>query len=244
MKTSLAFRSIRTRIMTATALVIVAIVSAVVWVWASSERNVYRDLSRKHVQSLALALSQAWTNELQDQNWSQIRINMDFFLKDNKDVLYTLVSHQQLSNQIVAASPIEFQDQYIPDMVPLSVTEQALLPGPPRTVETFILQTIQLPNEPPRANPGERVIEAVSEIRTSANEVIGTIRIGISLRQVDQAVASAIQKALLVGVIGLGVGLAGAFILARELSEPVQRLQASAAKIAAGDLSHRAHIPL
>ncbi|MEW6494570.1 MAG: adenylate/guanylate cyclase domain-containing protein, partial [Cyanobacteriota bacterium] len=52
----------------------------------------------------------------------------------------------------------------------------------------------------------------------------------------------AIYNALMVGALGWAVGLAGAYILAWQLSNPVRRLKISAIKIAAGDLHHRADI--
>lgn len=239
------FRSIHTRIMTATTLLIVVIIGSVVWLWAKNESHLYRQQKRREAQSLVVALANAWTNELTDQNWSQIRLGLTLLMERNSDFMYMLVSDVRASNQIVAASPIDFQEQYVPDIVPPGITE-----GANRTlynttvVETFILRDLEFPKGKIRARRGERVIEVSTAIRNSAGEKIGTFRIGISLVAVNDAVSNAIRKALLVGAFGLAVGLAGAYVLAHQLSNPIRRLQVSASKIAAGDLQHRAEVDL
>jgi adenylate cyclase len=101
---------------------------------------------------------------------------------------------------------------------------------------------VEFPKGERRGRRGERVIEVATGIRNATGEKIGTLRIGISLRQVNRAVRAAINKALLVGLLGLGFGLVGAYVLAYQLSNPLRRLQLSAAKIAEGDLEHRADI--
>ncbi len=237
------FHSIRTRIMTATTLLIVAIVGTVVWSWAKNESDVYYEQKRQEAQTLAVALSNAWTNELVDQNWSQIRLGLNLLLRRNPEFVYILLSDAQLSNQIVAASPQDFQEQYVPDIVPVNITNAALAVSINTHVEeTFILRDIEFPKNHRRARRGERVLEVSSGIRNASGEKVGTLRIGISLRQVNRAVRNAVHKALLVGFLGLACGLAGAYFLAQQLSNPVRRLQISAAKIAAGDLQHRADI--
>jgi class 3 adenylate cyclase len=229
--------------MTATTLLIVAIVGAVVWSWEKIEGDDLREQTRQQAQTLAVALSNALTNELVDQNWGQIRLGLNLMLRRNPEFVYILVSDARASDQIVAAMPNDFQDQYIPDVVPADITNAALqvYTDTPPVVETFILRDIEFQGER-RARRGERVLEVASDIRNASGEKIGTFRLGISLRQVNRAIVKAVNKALLVGVLGLAVGLVGAYILARELTNPVRRLQISATKIADGDLEHRADI--
>jgi len=246
------FRSIRTRVMSATTLLIMTLVGTLVWRWASSESNLYRQQKLNEAKSFALALSESWSGKLIDQDWSEMRTGFNVLMNQNDDFAYVIVSDQRLANQIVAASPGDFHEQYIPDIVPVPVTERALKSSPlgrdlkpiPIAVETVVLRDIEYPPGQVRVKKGDRVIEASSDIIIGAGEKLGTIRIGISLQSVDRAVANAINQALLVGALGLAFGLVSAYILARRLSEPVQRLQISAAKIAAGDLQHRAEINL
>jgi adenylate cyclase len=137
------FRSIRTRIMAATILLIMAIVSTVVWSWAKNESEIYRSSEEEEAQTLAAALSSAWTNALVDQNWGQIRLNINLLLKRNPEFVYILVSDTRLSNQIVAALPDDFQEQYVPDVVPTEVTNKALeVYGDTHVKETFLLRRV------------------------------------------------------------------------------------------------------
>lgn len=229
--------------MAATTFLILVIVTAVVWSWAKNESEVYRSSERQQAQTLAISLSNAWTNELVDQNWSQIRLGLNLMLRRNPEFIYILVSDARLSNQIVAAAPDDFMEQYIPDNVPVEDTKSAwTVYDGTRLVEPYLLRNIEFPKGAVRARRGEQVIEVASDIRNATGERIGTLRIGISLRRVNRAVRDAINKALMVGAMAWAFGLAGAYILARQLSNPVQRLQISAAKIAAGDLHHRADI--
>jgi|GEM_PF-1488091 len=235
------FRSIRTQIMATTTLVIVLIISAVIWLWATNESEFYIQQKQVQAKSIAVLLAESWANELYDQNWSQIRLGMDIIARGNDDFVYILVSDNRLANQIVGSAPTDFQEQYVPDIVPVAITDRAVLVQnhQPLAVETFILRDLQLPNGRLLARRGDRVIEAAASIRV-AEKKIGTFRVGLSLRELDEAVANAVRKALLVGVLGLGVSLISTYLLAKRISDPVHRLQRSAEKIAAGDLRHRA----
>ncbi|MEP0856877.1 adenylate/guanylate cyclase domain-containing protein [Trichocoleus sp. DQ-U1] len=239
-----AFHSIRTQIMTATTLLIVTLVGSIVWVWAETESNLYRQQQKSQAKSLVKLSAYALANELSEDNWSQIRVDLDLLMKENQDFLYILVSDVRKKNQILASSPSDFQNQYIPDIVPVKVTNAALdLSQKSSAVETFALRDIKF-LESIRAKRGERIIEVSSDVQMVSGEKIGTLRIGMSLRQINRAVVYAVNQALLVGTVGLFVGLVYAYILAKRLSDPVQRLQVSAARIAAGDLHHRAEINL
>ncbi|HEY9297606.1 MAG TPA: adenylate/guanylate cyclase domain-containing protein [Phormidium sp.] len=230
--------------MTATTLLIVTLVGSIVWVWAETESNLYRQQQKSQAKSLVKLSAYALANELSEDNWSQIRVDLDLLMKENQDFLYILVSDVRKKNQILASSPSDFQNQYIPDIVPVKVTNAALdLSQKSSAVETFALRDIKF-LESIRAKRGERIIEVSSDVQMVSGEKIGTLRIGMSLRQINRAVVYAVNQALLVGTVGLFVGLVYAYILAKRLSDPVQRLQVSAARIAAGDLHHRAEINL
>ncbi|GAX40426.1 adenylate/guanylate cyclase [Tolypothrix sp. NIES-4075] len=238
-----AFRSIRTRIMAGATLLSIALVGSVVSVWAKTESHLYRQEKLNEAKLFSRVLSTTlFSNHLAEKNWSQIRLNLDLLMKENKDFVYILVSDARMDNQIVGASLRDFQGQYIPDIVPLYVTNIALnLSEKPSIVDTFVLRDIQFLGMM-RAKQGDRVMEVASDIQTVTGKKIGTLRFGISLRQVDRVVAYAVNQALMVGAVGLGIGLPCAYILAMRLSKPILELQMSAIKIAAGDLQHRAQI--
>ena len=239
----LAFRSIRTQIMTSTTLLILGLIAAIVTVWAKSDSTLYRQEKLNDAKITARVLSSTYSNELSEENWSQIRINLHLLMQENQDVVYVFVSDNRLDNQIVAGSPPEFVNQYIPDIVPLNVTKKAIYSSNIQALvsETFLLTDVYF-GEKLRGKRGERVIEVASDVLGLSQQKLGTLRIGISLRRVDIAVRNAVNKALMVGFIGLNIGLVCAYILAHRLSDPVRRLQMSVAKIANGDLQHRAAI--
>ncbi|MBD2303463.1 HAMP domain-containing protein [Nostoc sp. FACHB-87] len=237
------FRSIRTRIITATTLLNVALVGAIVLVWAKTENTLYREQKLNEARFVSRVLgTSTFANHLEERNWSQMRLNLNVMLRENADFVYILVSDARLENQIIAAYPEYLQGQYIPDIVPLKVSDAAWKASPKsNSIETFALTDINFGNHI-RAKRGDRIIEVASTIYRLSGDKIGTLRIGVSLRQVNLAVANAVNKALIVGFISLLVSLVCAYILARRLSNPIRRLQTSAAQIASGDLQHRAEI--
>jgi class 3 adenylate cyclase/HAMP domain-containing protein len=244
MKRYFAFRSIRTRIMTGTTVLIVGLMGAVLSVWANTEINLYRQQQLHQARALSKLLDHTLSDELAEQNWSQIRLNLDLLMQQNEDFVYILVSDIRQENQIVAASPGEFQEQYIPDIVPLSTTNIALgLSNKDSITPTFALRDIKF-FQALRARRGESLVELASEIRMTSGDKLGTLRIGLSQRYVNRAILHALAQALAVGGLGLTVGLVSAYIMARRLSQPILRLQVSAAKIAAGDLEHRADVDI
>lgn len=238
----LIFRSIRTRIITTTTLLLLALIGAVVSVWAKSESDLYYQEKILEANTFSKVLAFTLSNELVEENWSQIRLNLDLLLKENQEFVYVFVSDSRQENQIVATSVSEFQDQYVPDVVPVSVTNNALELSQSSTfAETFILRDIYFSGKL-RVKRGEKVMEVASGIYLLSGKKIGTLRLGMSLQRVDRAITNAVNQALTVGAVGLTIGWIFAYILAKRLSDPIRRLQISAGKIAAGDLQHRAKI--
>lgn len=239
----LAFPSIRMQLMTAVTLSSVTLLGSVVLLWANTGSHRFRQQKLNEAQLFSRVLSRTlFPNHLAEQNWSQIRLNLDLLLQENEDFVYALVSDARMGNQIVAASSGEFQSQYIPDIVPLEITNKALnLPEQSSVMETFLLRDIEFSGNL-RAKRGERIIEIASDIQLLKGEKIGTLRLGISLKAVEIAVAKILNQTLAVGGVGFVLGLVLAYILSIRLSKPIQSLQISAAKIAAGDLEHRAEI--
>jgi class 3 adenylate cyclase/HAMP domain-containing protein len=239
---TLGFSSIRTRLMAATTALVLVVLGAVVWLWTDSERTQLRRQKEDEARAFSSVLAVAFMNELDDENWSQIRIAADLLLARNRDFVYVLVSDARQGGRIVAASPAEYAEQFVPDLVRTDVTARALTPSPePRSTETWLLRDVDFEGEP-RATAGERIVEVASDVRTASGDVAGTFRVGISLRAVDQAVADAATKTIGIGLVSLLVGLVGAWVLAARMTSPVRRLKDSAAQIAAGDLERRAEI--
>jgi adenylate cyclase len=236
-------RSIGTRLMLATTLLIVAVVGVVVWRWTASERDNLRSQKRTEARSFATSLASAYMNELDDDNWSQIRVGAELLLKDNPDFVYAIVHDDRRDGRIVAAAPPELVDQYVPDLVRLEVTHGAIArtAGDGVEVETWLLRDVVHAGAL-RAGRGERIIEVAAPMRVASGKRTGVLRVGISLAAVDRAVRAAALTAAGIGALSLLVGLLGALLLARRMVRPIRRLGASASQIASGDLAHRAAI--
>ena len=100
-----------------------------------------------------------------------------------------------------------------------------------RLEETFLLRDIEFRGVP-RALRGERIVEVAADIEIQEHRV-GVLRVGVSLRAVEEARRRALEEALVFGLISLLVGMLGAFFLARQITGPIRELEASTARMAA-----------
>ena len=235
------FRSIATRLTAGTALLVIALVGVMVWQWTATERRLVRDQKQTEARSFAVAMANAFMNELDDENWGQVRVNAELMLATNPDFVYILLHAHRHDDRIVAGAPAEQNEQYVPDLVPLAVTTGALAAEDAISQESYLLAPVTVGGEV-RARRGERIVEVATPMRMASGGVIGTLRVGVSLAAVERAANAAIRKALAIGALALVLGLLGAFAVARRLTRPVRYLAADTAKIAAGDLSHRARV--
>ncbi len=201
----------------------ILIISTVLWVLVNDTIATYRLQTRQEAQMFAIALSNAWADELENQNWSQIRLGINLLLERNPSFVYLLVSDARLSNQIVAAAPADFQEQFFPDVVSAKVTESAWkVYGGTHLEETYLLRTVELPKGQLRGHQGEPIMEVAADMRDVSGEKKGTLRIGISLRKVNRNFAHSTLKTtyrmLLAGSLIIGVNLIGCYIFVRRLT--------------------------
>jgi adenylate cyclase len=248
----LVFRSIQTRIMIAITLLILLVVTSMVSVWATTEKEFYRSQKIQQAQSFAATFGQSLQLELSEKNWANMRIKMNLLMQSNDDFVYVIADDLREQHQIVAAAPANLAGQYITDLVPVSVSKRAVHFGQTdvttslqaRIAETYLLRDIEFPAGKIRAHRGEQIIEAAIDIPNTSNlnAVSGTFRVGITLRHLETQIFNAIKKTLLVGIAALILGILSAYYLGWMLSQPILRLRQSAAQIAAGDLNYRAPI--
>jgi adenylate cyclase len=229
------------RLAGAIALMIIATVLAVVWQWTKNERSLVFGLKEAEARALVLAMSELLVNELEDNNWGQARVSSELVLTNNRDVVYILLHDHRNDDRIVAATPVELNEQFVPDLVPLRITRAAVAARATITQETVLLRDVRLADEV-RAERGEQIVEVAAPMRAPAGGEIGVLRVGVSLVAIDRAVDAAARTALAIGGLALAFGLLGAVILARRLSGPVKQLADDAAQIAAGDLAHRTEV--
>ncbi|HEY4180442.1 MAG TPA: adenylate/guanylate cyclase domain-containing protein [Kofleriaceae bacterium] len=246
-------RSISTRLMLLTASLILALVLIILWQWTTTARRSLLQERENAAVGQASTLAASMMNEIDDANWSQIRVFTSVLEEDNKSIVYVAI-HSGTGNKIVAASPEELNEQYIPDLVPLAVTTAAVAAPPAdvhdhshdrRSSQTFLLRDVIFGSgdkQQVRGRRGERIVEVTSVIRNASDTPLGYARVGITLSAVDEAVRAVYFKAVTIGALALLLGLLGAWFVARRLSRPIRHLAADAAKIAGGNLAHRVDI--
>ncbi|PZO41539.1 MAG: adenylate/guanylate cyclase domain-containing protein [Pseudanabaena frigida] len=237
---------------TAITLLILLVVTAIIWLWATNETEFYRQQKIQQVESFAAAFGQTLQLELGDRNWANMRTKMNLIMQSNEDFVYVIVSDRRENHQIVSAAPAEIAGQFMPDLVPVSVSKAAVHYGQvnfitslkARIAETYLLRDIDFPPNILRAKRGERIIEAAIDIPDNykLEAVNGTFRVGITLRKMDDQIVNAVTKTLAVGAIALFLGIIAAYYLSWILSQPILRLRESASRLASGELDHRVTI--
>ncbi|MGG6263052.1 adenylate/guanylate cyclase domain-containing protein [Leptolyngbya sp. AN03gr2] len=243
-----AFRSIQTRIIVAVTILIVAIVTVMTWLWISAETEFYRSQKIQQAKSLALGFGSTLQGEVVEENWANMRIKLNIFLKGDEDLVYAMV-HDLKKQQIAAAAPPELAGSFVTDVVPVTVSQNAIRlsnhqNSQVRISETYLLRNIEFPPKKLRGQEGEPIIEAAADIVTSTSPptVVGVFRVGVTLRSLDAQITKTVKRTLAVGAIALFFGGTAAYYLAWRLSQPILKLRQSAAQIAAGDLTHRVPI--
>jgi class 3 adenylate cyclase len=210
--------------------------------WVSREARLVRGFKRNEAQSLAVSMASAWSNELIDENWNQIREQFREVSRDSGDVVYLLITDERRAGRIVAAIPEELTGTYVPDVVPVEITTLAReASDEPRVQETFLLREVRSWDGESRAVRGERIVEVATDIRFERHRV-GVLRVGVSLRALDAARRDVLQEAGLFGGLSLLIGVIGALFLARQITGPIRRLEESASRMASGQLEVRSTV--
>ena len=123
------FRSIQTRMITAITLLILMVVTAIIWLWATNEMEFYRQQKIQQVESFAAAFGQTLQLELGDRNWANMRTKMNLIMQSNEDFVYVIVSDRRENHQIVSAAPADIAGQFMTDLVPVAVSKTAVRDG-------------------------------------------------------------------------------------------------------------------
>jgi class 3 adenylate cyclase len=240
--TLLTFRSIRSRLMGASTALIVVILSAVVLLSTMSERELIREAKTQKVQALARGTVLALGGEIEDQNWTMIRFELSDILASSDDAVYAFVTDRQRGDEIIASEPQDQLWRMVPDLVPLELSQAALdRPGETRIAYSFLLRDAEYPAGVLRARRGEPIVEISTSLGADRERrAKGSLRIGISLKDVERATTRAVERAAAVGIVAILLGWLGSYVVARRLTDPIVALEASADRIARGDLTHRA----
>jgi class 3 adenylate cyclase/HAMP domain-containing protein len=228
--------SLGTRLIVATGLLVVAIVGAMVVVWATSARELVQDATRRRAIAFTRLVSSAYQDEFDDEDWTQIDDNLALAIKNDDAFAYAFMFDARRHDAIVATTMNDLRGAYVPDVVRTDLARAA-----DGAAETYLLRDVDFEGQR-RGTRGDRIIDVVLPIVLSSGRKIGRLEIGVSLARAAAAERAAVEKALAVGAAALAVGLIGAFFLGRGVARRVQRLKESAEKIAEGDLDHRARV--
>jgi len=234
-------RSIRARLVFATSALIILVTGSVIAAWVLTGRAQMDRVTRHNARSLTSALAGAWGNELSDQNWNQVRIQVQHVIASADEFVYLIVTDEREGGRIVAATPLELVGAYVPDVVPLHVSEAARGSGTTRESETFLLRDVEFPAGQVRGRRGQRVLEVATDIELG-HERVGVLRLGVSLEPLDTAMDDVLKRGLSLGGLFLVLGVLGAWIVGRRLTRPLTELTSSTSRMAAGDLAHRASV--
>jgi class 3 adenylate cyclase len=225
--------SLGRRLVALTALLVVAVVGAMVWVWATSARDLVHEEARRRALSFTSLVSTAYSFDLDDQDWSTIDDNLGSIVNRDDTFVYVLVYDARIHDKILATTVDDLQGQFVADLVPLRLDRTS-----EGVAETTLLRDVDVGGAR-RGAVGDPVIDVSVPISISSRRRIGTLQVGVSLARAAEAQRSAVRKALAVGAVALIAGLLGAFALGRSVARRVARLESSASAIAAGDFDHR-----
>lgn len=232
------YQSISTRLLVVTALLIVSIVGAVLWQWATSAQRLVREQTRQEGGAVAQAMALPLTSEIADQNFSQARIAIDLLIQRDADIAYVLITDER-SPQIVLAIPEDQEQRYVSDLVPLWVSRAAVREGEPRFAETNLLHDVTYAGRTSRA--GDAVIEVAQDLRFTTMR-FGVLRVGISLKRGDQVIATTLRQAIFGVGACLAVALLAAYVMARRITAPIVALSKLMARVGSGDLELEASV--
>lgn len=232
------YHSIITRLVVAVTAFVALIVGAVLWQWGTSAEKLIREQAREEGHAVAQTLALALVPFVADENWNQARIVSDFLVQRNADFVYVIV-HDERAQQIALALPPSQEQRFVSDLVPLWVSQAAMVEGDTRYAETFLLHDIQIGGR--TAKRGERIIEVAQDLRFSTSR-FGVVRVGVSLKRADRTLMTTLRRAV-IGVAACLVGaLIAAYFLAKRITRPVIGLATRMEKVGEGDLDQHTSV--
>ena len=232
-----AFRSVRSRTMLATALIVIAAVGSIVVINIRREQRRIIAGKEDEARAFASALASVATVNLIEHNWGSIDFALRYATKQNEDFVYAIVSDAAARDMMVAALPLELDMHYVPDLVRREVTERATSPFRGlRTQQTVLVRDVMGVDGVQRGSAGDDIVEVDHALVNDLGERIGTLRIGVSLRAVEVATRHSLEVGALTGAIALFFALLVAYILATRLTRPIEALSARLRSVGSGDL--------
>jgi signal transduction histidine kinase len=219
--------TITTRLVFWITLLVLLLVGAMLFVIQIREAKILKDETEERALIQARYVADANLQSLVRQDWTAIQRYVDDHVKE--DLAYIVVYDRQGQPQ---AANVEVRPH-------VDVVAASLLPEDALEDETGSgARTLSLEGRPVRIL--EREVPAFSP-----QSVLrwGSVKIGISLEPMYARVREVQKVLLLIGLGGFVLGIAGATVLARRITRPLQRLVEGTIRIARGDFSQSIAIP-
>lgn len=236
------FRSILARLTITTTVLLLVVISPVLAVWLDREQVHIHEQQAAVATALAMGTRGEVGAQLNEKNWAQLRLICRDIARHVPGVLYAIVTDARARDDIAAASPASLESRPIPPMVPLAVTRGANVIGVAGLVqaETFLIDDLHDDAGVLVGRAGEPIVEVAAGLGETHLPRLGTLRIGVSLRELTAARERAFERVLEVALLAALFGFVSSYLLARQLAAPIERLERSADAIARGDLHQRA----
>lgn len=232
------YLSISTRLLSATALLIAVVVGAVLWQWKESAEDLIEQQAHDEGRAVAETLALSLTSFVADENWNQARVGIDFLLQRNADFVYVIVSDER-QPQIALAFPQDQEKRFITDLVPAAVTHAALKEGDTRFADTYLLHDVATTTRV--AKRGERIVEVAQDLRFSTGR-FGVVRVGVSMKRAEQALAATIREAVIGVAVSLFLALVVASVVSRRVTRPIVVLANLMERVGEGKLDEEAKV--
>lgn len=204
----------------ATALTAFIVGGAIAIAVQREQRMIVQEVERKGAM-LAEVLAMASVNALLSHDYSTLKRFLETVARD-QDVAYAMVLDP--SGVVKMHTDLAMIGRRLDD--PLS--------GRAASAEAVLVQPIS-------GVKGSQVYDVAVPVVAAARR-IGLLRLGISTRTMQLALRRSRLEVALLGGLALMGGIAGAVVLARRISRPLQALVAGARSVSKGDLTWRARV--
>jgi PAS domain S-box-containing protein len=216
---------LRTKLALSIVCLVVLLTAVVIVVVEYRERKAIEAQVRKRGMTIARNLAAVSTNALMTYNYVLLEQHVGR-LAHEEDLVYVIILDRE--GRVAAHSQLgELQGQRLTDPTSQKALEAS---------EPLIQAGVEARNG---QSPGN-ILEAVIPVfPTDEPDKWGTVRVGISLQGMSREIHRTRFTIFIFGIGAALVGCLAAFILARRITSPVEKLRAGALAVAAGDLAHR-----
>lgn len=188
----------------------------------SRQRRAIISELQKRALVMARSLAEASTNPLLTYNYVAIEQNLSL-VTNEKDVVYALVLDKEGN---LAASSVR-TDRL-----------NQLLSGRISAEAKGAREPLLQPYVVPGINPEPAYDVVVPVFVEGSPDKWGTVRLGVSLETMNREIARTRKQIALFGIVALALGSLSSIVLARRITNPLQKLTEGVAAVGRGELGH------